>query len=101
MARKRKTVQRKTTQRRPAKRTEVQEVQIKTDHETPRGRYSNHIQLTMQEEEFVVDFFCRCGEQVTLLSRIFITPAHAKRFGDLLRRQHALHQKRFKSKAKR
>lgn len=101
MAKKRKTAKKKATKRRSAKKPEVKVLEVKTDVEMLRGRYSNHIQVSMQEEEFVLDFCAKGGEQVTLLSRIFITPAHAKRLSDLVRRQLTLHKKRFGSKAKR
>ena len=101
MAKKRKTGKKKTAKRRSAKKPEVGELPVKVDPEMLRGRYSNHIQVTMQQEEFVLDFFAKGGEQVTLLNRIFITPAHAKRLSDLVRRQLTLHKKQFGSKAKR
>lgn len=87
--------------RKTAKKPEVKVLEVKTDHDVLRGRYSNHIQVSMQEEEFVLDFFARCGEQVMLLSRVFITPAHARRLSDLVRRQLTLHKKQFGGKAKR
>ncbi|MCP4247942.1 MAG: DUF3467 domain-containing protein [bacterium] len=48
-----------------------------------------------QEEEFIPDFVSRVGGQRTVLSRIFLSPTHAQRLVDLLKRQVARHKKTF------
>jgi hypothetical protein len=67
------------------------------DIQTVAGRFANHIQLILQEEEIILDFFARSGQQVTHQARIFVTPKHAERLSILLRRQVRLHRARFKS----
>lgn len=89
---------RKKTKRKTAKKADGRpEIKVQGDLDVMRGRFANHIQVSMQEEEFILDFFARAGEQGSHLSRVFITPQHAKRFADLLKRQVTLHKKRFKN----
>ena len=72
-----------------------QRLEAATGMESLLGRYSNHIQVSMQKEEFVLDFFAQGGSQLTHQSRIFIVPAHAARLLVLLKRQVQLHKKKF------
>lgn len=51
------------------------------------GRYSNHIQISVLPEEFVLEFYSRSASPATLVSRIFISPPHAERLYELLGRQ--------------
>lgn len=48
------------------------------------GRYSNHIQISYQQEEFVLDFFARGPNQNAHVARIFLHPGHAKRLAAVL-----------------
>ena len=75
---------------------EIKRVEVRGDLETMRGRFANHIQIAMKEEEFILDFFAN-SEQGCHVGRIFITPQHAKRLADLLKKQIKVHMKRFKS----
>ena len=95
MAKKRKAAKKKTTRQRSAKKPEIKKLEVASDVDMMRGRYANHIQVSAQQEEFVLDFFSRGGEQVTLVSRIFISPQHGKRLQELLRRQISTHKKTF------
>lgn len=72
-----------------------QRMEVVTESQILLGRYSNHIQVSMQKEEFVLDFFAQGGSQMTHQSRIFIAPAHAARLLVLLKRQVQLHKKKF------
>lgn len=66
------------------------------DFQVAAGRYANHIQITPNEEEFVLDFFARAGQPtVAHVGRFFIAPNHARRLMDLLRSQIILHKKMF------
>lgn len=96
MATKRKKTKRKTAKKADGQ-PEIKRLEVQGDLDVMRGRFANHIQVSMQEEEFILDFFARAGEQGSHLSRVFITPQHAKRFADLLKRQVTLHKKRFKN----
>lgn len=100
MAKKRKAVKKKTAKRKSSQKLEIKNLEVQADVDMLRGRYANHIRVAVQDEEFVLDFFARVGEQVTLLSRIYITPEHGKRLYGLLRRQLAVHKKQFGAKAK-
>lgn len=101
MAKKRKVAKKKTAKRRSTKKPELTKIEAKADVDMLRGRYANHIQVTVQEEELVLDFLARAGEQATVISRIFITPQHGRRLQDLLRRQLTIHKKNFGATAKR
>ncbi|NOG91994.1 MAG: DUF3467 domain-containing protein [Armatimonadetes bacterium] len=48
------------------------------------GRYSNHIQMSYQQEEFILDFFARGPGQNAHVARIFLHPGHAKRLAAVL-----------------
>ena len=66
------------------------------DIQVAAGRYANHIQVTPNEEEFVLDFFARSGQPAVVhVGRFFIAPNHARRLMDLLRSQIILHKKIF------
>lgn len=101
MVKKRKVAKKTTVKRRSAKKAEVKKLEAQADVDMLRGRYANHIQVTVQEEELVLDFLARAGEQATVISRVFITPQHGKRLQELLRRQLAIHKKNYGPKAKR
>ena len=99
MAKKRKTTK-KTAERKAAKNPEVTRVEVQADAEMMRGRYANYMRVSLQDEEFVLDFLARAGEQTTLVSRVFITPQHGQRILDVLRRQVAVYRKLQREKAK-
>jgi hypothetical protein len=84
--------QKKTTAR---TKEEPKRIEIGADINRLSGRYANHIQVTVQGEEFVLDFLARMGEQATLVSRVFVSPMHAQRLMELLRRQIAKHKTAF------
>lgn len=94
---KRKKAKLKTVTKAVGSQPQIKELEVRANLDLMRGRFANHIQVSMQEEEFILDFFARAGEQASFLSRVFITPQHAKRFADLLKRQVTMHKKRFKN----
>ena len=97
MATKRKKAKRKVTKKTVGPQPEIKRLEVQGDLDVMRGRFANYIQVSMQEEEFILDFFARAGEQGCHLGRVFITPQHAKRLAGLLTRQIAMHKKRFKN----
>lgn len=62
------------------------------------GRYANEVTISIEKEEFVLDFFAKCGTEHSLVARIFITPQHAERLDKLLRLQRARHEKLYGKK---
>lgn len=65
------------------------------DGDTERGRYAKSIEVLVGQEEFTLNFYSDHAPRI-LNSRIFITPAHAKRLQVLLGRQLKLHKKCYK-----
>jgi len=56
-----------------------QQIQIKAQDEDLKGKYSNLMQITHTQEEFVLDFFLVIPPQGTLASRVILSPGHLKR----------------------
>ncbi|HMQ02271.1 MAG TPA: DUF3467 domain-containing protein [Candidatus Doudnabacteria bacterium] len=56
-----------------------QQVQIKATDEKLAGSYANMMQVSHTKEEFVLDFVNILPPAGQLVSRILISPAHAKR----------------------
>src|SRR3989338_5240158 len=56
-----------------------QQFQIKAQDEDLKGKYSNLMQITHTQEEFVLDFFLVIPPQGTLASRVILSPGHLKR----------------------
>lgn len=59
------------------------DIQVQADEQTLQGKYSTVAQVTHTAEEFWIDFFALLpNPQIArLLSRIVISPQHAKRLG--------------------
>jgi hypothetical protein len=53
---------------------------IKADDEIAKGRFSNLAQVGSSQDAFVIDFAFIQGRSGWLLSRILLSPQHAKRF---------------------
>lgn len=77
------------------KKEEPQKVEVSSQYEILAGRYANSIQVTVQSEEFVLDFLVTKGDMPYHLARIFVSPGHAKRLRDLLKRQIVKYEKAF------
>lgn len=54
-------------------------IQISTLDETSRGRYSNLLLITHSMDEFMLDWILSSPNGAHLVSRIVVSPAHAKR----------------------
>ena len=63
-----------------------QEIQIKAQDDQLKGNYSNAVQVTHNKEEFVLDFMNIFPWQKLglLISRIILSPSHAKRLAGAL-----------------
>ncbi len=57
----------------------AQQVQIKANDEKLAGSYANMMQVSHTREEFVLDFVNLLPPSGQLVSRVLISPAHAKR----------------------
>ena len=55
------------------------QVQIRISDETLKGTYSNVMQATHTQEEFVLDFLNVFGHTGVLSSRVILSPGHLKR----------------------
>ena len=57
-----------------------QQIQIKASDADLKGIYSNMMQVSHTEEEFVLDFFNVTPPAGILASRVILCPAHFRRF---------------------
>lgn len=71
------------------------DITIKAEDETAKGRFSNLAQVGSSFDSFVLDFAFVQGRAGWLLSRILLSPAHAKRFHAALGETIARHEARF------
>ena len=62
----------------------AQNIQIKANDESLRGRYSNMMQVTHNKEEFIMDFMNILPPAGILSARIITSPGHAKRISRAL-----------------
>lgn len=60
------------------------DIQIKADDEVAKGRFANLAQIGSSNDSFVLDFAFVNGRSGWLLSRILMSPEHAKRFHQAL-----------------
>lgn len=62
------------------------DIQVQADEQTLQGKYSTMAQVTHTAEEFWLDFYAILpNPQIArLLSRIIVSPAHAKRLGQAI-----------------
>jgi len=56
-----------------------QQIQIRSSENDLKGIYSNVMQVTHTQEEFVLDFFNIMGQTGVLSSRVILSPGHFKR----------------------
>ena len=71
------------------------QVHIKAQDEELKGKYSNLMQVTHTQEEFMLDFFLVVPPQGTLTSRIVLSPGHLKRMIKALQENLEKHESRF------
>ena len=58
---------------------EQKQIQIKAKDEDLKGDYSNLMYIGHTKEEFILDFLLNAPPSITLVSRIIMSPSHAKR----------------------
>jgi len=63
----------------PQQQPQQRQIQIKAQDQDLKGKYSNLMQITHTQEEFVLDFFLVVPPQGTLTSRVVLSPGHLKR----------------------
>lgn len=68
---------------------------IKADDEVAKGRFANLAQVASSQDSFVLDFAFVQSKQGWLLSRVLMSPQHAKRFSMALAETIAKHEARF------
>ncbi len=78
-------------------RNEAPQFNLQIDDQTAAGKYSNVAMLSHTEHEFVVDFafFAPGQRQGRVVSRVLLSPSHAKRLVAALRNEIERHEKRF------
>jgi hypothetical protein len=70
-------------------------LRIKADDEVAKGRFANLAQVGSTHDSFVIDFAFVQGNDGWLLSRLLVSPSHAKRFHAVLAEAIARHEQRF------
>jgi hypothetical protein len=68
---------------------------IKADDQEAKGRFSNLVQVASTQDIFIFDFAFVQGKAGWLLSRILLSPQHAKRFHSVLGETIRKHEERF------
>lgn len=68
---------------------------IKAEDDIAKGRFSNLAQVASSQDSFVLDFAFVQGKQGWLLSRMLLSPQHAKRFSMALSESIAKYEARF------
>ena len=63
------------------------QIRIKAIDEDLKGRYANLVQITSVKEEFLLDFLLLSPFQGMLVSRVLMSPGHAKRMAKVLQEQ--------------
>jgi hypothetical protein len=71
------------------------ELRIKAEDDTAKGRFANLTQVGSSFDSFVIDFAFVQGQDGWLLSRLLVSPSHAKRFYAALGEAIARHEARF------
>ncbi|HEY8430534.1 MAG TPA: DUF3467 domain-containing protein [Sandaracinaceae bacterium] len=71
------------------------QLRIKAEDDVAKGRFANLAQVGSSHDCFVLDFAFLQGNDGWLLSRILMSPAHAKRFHAALAEAIARHEQRF------
>ena len=68
---------------------------IKAEDDVAKGRFSNFAQVGSTQDAFVLDFAFVQGKTGWMLSRIVLSPQHAKRFHDALAENIAKYEERY------
>jgi hypothetical protein len=75
----------KETIKQPARPETPQQIPLLMPPDASKGVYSNVALIHHTRNEFVVDFLLQFGGQAQLVSRVIMSPNHAKAFRDALR----------------
>lgn len=73
------------------------QLRIKVEDETAKGRFANLAQVGSSHDAFVLDFAFVQAQSGWLLSRIVMSPSHAKRFHRVLGEAIARYEARYGS----
>ncbi len=68
---------------------------IKADDQVAMGRFSNFAQVGSTQDAFILDFAFVQGKTGWMLSRVVLSPQHAKRFHDAMAETIAKHEERY------
>ncbi|MBI5220588.1 MAG: DUF3467 domain-containing protein [Candidatus Liptonbacteria bacterium] len=71
------------------------QIQVRAADADIKGVYSNVMQVGSTREEFVFDFFNMVGGSGALVSRVVVSPAHAKRILEALKEGIAKHEREY------
>jgi hypothetical protein len=71
------------------------QIQIKSNDEELKGRFSNTAQIHHQPEHFFIDFFLISPPHGQLVSRIITTPGHMKAIAEAINTQLKEYEKNF------
>lgn len=74
---------------------QAQSLSVKTEDDVAKGRFANLAQVGSSPDAFVLDFAYVQGTQGWLLSRLILSPMHAKRFYAVLGDTLAKYEERF------
>lgn len=74
---------------------EAPPLRLKADDDVAKGRFANLAQVGSSHDAFVLDFAFVQGRDGWLLSRMMLSPSHAKRFQRVLAEAVARHEERF------
>jgi hypothetical protein len=70
-------------------------LRIKTDDDVAKGRFANLAQVGSSHDSFVLDFAFVQAKSGWLLSRLVLSPSHAKRFHRVLGEAIARYEERY------
>lgn len=72
-----------------------QQIQIRSSDADLKGVYSNMVQVTHTQEEFILDFFNVVSPNGVLAARVILSPGHLKRLAAALQENLKKYESRF------
>ena len=73
----------------------IKQIKIQASKDELKGVYSNLMQVTHSQEEFVIDFINVVGSTGALVSRVIVSPLHFKRMINALESNLKIYEGRF------
>lgn len=67
-------------------RVEDASLQVNTDPETAKGVYSNLARIVFSENEFVLGFVLKIGDEAQLVSRVIVSPEHMENLSEAIQK---------------